>query len=113
MPTYLLGIIQPSGPAAPPEMLEPIMREVGAVDQAMRDAGVWVFSGGLHDPSTATVLRARDGGVVVTDGPFAEVKEQLGGLTIVDVADLDEALTWGGRLAAATTLPVEVRPFQG
>ncbi len=113
MRTYLLSIIQPVGPVPPPEVLEPVMREVAALDRAMRDAGVWVFSGGLHDASTATVLRARDGGVVMTDGPFAEVKEQLGGLTILDVADLDEALAWGGRLASATGLPIEVRPFAG
>lgn len=112
MPTYLLSVIQPTGPLPPPEVLEPIMRETDAVDRAMREAGVWVFAGGLHDPSTATVLRARDGDVVVTDGPFAEVKEQLGGITVVEVADLDEALAWGGRLAAATGLPIEVRPFR-
>jgi hypothetical protein len=70
-----------------------------------------VFAGGLHDPGTATVLRAQGGDVVTTDGPFAEGKEHLGGITIIAARDLDEALRWAGRLARATTLPVEVRPF--
>ena len=71
-----------------------------------------MFAGGLHDPSTATVLRAHDGEVLTTDGPFAEGKEHLGGFTIIQAPDLDAALDWGRRLAQATTLPIEVRPFQ-
>jgi hypothetical protein len=71
-----------------------------------------VFAGGLHPPSTATVVRVRDGDTLMTDGPFAEGKEHLGGFTIIRAADLDAALAWGQRLAKATTLPVEVRPFQ-
>ena len=76
----------------------------------MRAAGAWVFSGGLHAPSTATVLRVKDGDVLTTDGPFVEGKEYLGGFTIVRAADLDAALEWGRRLTRATTLPIEVRP---
>ena len=79
----------------------------------MRAAGAWVFSDGLLPPETATVLRPREGEVLVTDGPYAEGKEHLGGFTIVDVPDLDAALEWGRRLALATTLPIEVRPFAG
>ena len=74
-------------------------------------AGAWVFAGGLHAPSTATVLRPRDGDVSMTDGPFAEGKEVLGGFTIIKAPDLDAALEWGRKLARATTLPIEVRPF--
>jgi hypothetical protein len=59
------------------------------------------------------VVRPADGEPLVTDGPFAEAKEFLGGFTIVDVPDLDAALEWGRRVAAATTLPIEVRPFAG
>jgi hypothetical protein len=81
------------------------------VDAEMRTAGVWVFAGGLFPPSTATVVRHQDGDVLTTDGPFTEGKEHLGGFTIIDVPDLDAALGWGRRLTAATTLPVEVRPF--
>jgi hypothetical protein len=112
MTHYLLSVIEPDGPMPDPEFLEPIFQAVGVVDDAMRDAGVWVYAGGLHNPSTATVLRAKDGEVLTTDGPYLEGKEHLGGFTIIDVPDLDEAMSWGGRLALATTLPVEVRPFR-
>lgn len=108
---YLLSVYQPEGTPPPPEVLEKIMRDVRAVDDEMRAAGVWVFSGGLDSPSTATVLRAQGGDVLTTDGPFTEAKEYLGGLTIVDAPDLDAALAWGRKVAAATTLPIEVRPF--
>src|SRR5439155_2301644 len=79
----------------------------------MKAAGAWVFSDGLHPPSTATVVRERDGEVLTTDGPFAEGKEHIGGFTIVKAEDLDAALKWGRKLARATTLPIEVRPFRG
>jgi hypothetical protein len=113
MAQYLLSVIQPDGPAPEPDALNAIMADVDEVDREMRDKGVWVFAGGLHAPSTATVVRAQKGAdVLMTDGPFAEGKEHLGGFTIVDVPDLDAALEWGRRLAEATTLPIEVRPFQ-
>jgi len=112
MSHYLLSVMEPVGPRPAPEVLEPIMQAVGEVDQAMRDAGVWVYAGGLHDPSTATVLRAKDGDVIPTDGPFVEAREHLGGFTIIDADDLDAALDWGGKLAVATGLPIEVRPFR-
>src|SRR3954469_8958720 len=113
MQQYLLTGGEPSGGGQPePDALAVIMRDVDAVDQAMRDAGVWVFAGGLHPPSTATVLRHQGGEIVVTDGPFAEGKEIVGGFSIVEADDLDAALAWGRRLARATTLPIEVRPFQ-
>jgi hypothetical protein len=112
MTQYLLSVYQPAGPPPEPEVLEAVMRDVDAVDKEMRDAGVWVFAGGLHDPSTATVIRTQDGETLITDGPFAEGKEHLGGFTIIDAPDLDSALEWGSKLARATTLPIEVRPFQ-
>ncbi len=113
MTQYLLSVYQPDGPAPAPETLEKIMADVDAVDAAMRTAGVWVFSGGLFPPSTATVIRHDGGDTLMTDGPFTEGKEHLGGFTIIDVPDLDAALQWGRRLSAATVLPVEVRPFAG
>ncbi|MDQ1658028.1 MAG: hypothetical protein QOD41_3111 [Cryptosporangiaceae bacterium] len=113
MTQYLLSVYQPDGPQPPQDELQKIMADVQAVDQEMRDKGVWVFSGGLHPPATATVVRPQDGDVLLTDGPFTEAKEHLGGFTIVDVPDLDAALEWSRRLAVATTLPIEVRPFQG
>ncbi|NTW40530.1 MAG: hypothetical protein HGA44_11705 [Cellulomonadaceae bacterium] len=112
MTQYLLSVYQPEAVLAPAD-LDAIMADVDAVDRAMHEAGVWVFSGGLHDPSTATVVRVHGGKALTTDGPFAEAKEHLGGFTIIEAPDLDAALGWGVRLAAATTLPIEVRPFQG
>jgi hypothetical protein len=113
MKQYLLSVYQPDGDPPPPEVLEPIMRDVDALDREMRAAGVWVFAGGLHAPSTATVVRVRGDEVLMTDGPFAEGKEHVGGFTIIKAPDLDAALAWGRKLARATTLPIEVRPFQG
>ena len=111
MKQYLLSVYQPEGDPPAPEVLEAIMRDVDAVDREMKAAGAWVFAGGLHAPSTATVVRVRDGEVLTTDGPFAEAKEYIGGFTIIKAPDLDAALEWGRKLARATTLPIEVRPF--
>lgn len=113
MPRYLLSMYQPDGDPPPPEVLGPIMAKVESWRQDLQAAGAWVFTGGLHPASTATVVRSQHGDVVMTDGPFAEGKEHLGGITIIQVHDLDEALSWGRRYAEATTLPIEVRPFQG
>jgi hypothetical protein len=112
MTQYLLSVYQPDGPTPPPDRLEVIMKDVEALNEELRAAGAWVFGAGLHPPSTATVVRARDGELVTTDGPFAEGKEHLGGFTVVDAPDLDAALGWAGRMARATGLPIEVRPFQ-
>jgi hypothetical protein len=112
MQRYVLNLWEPVGPPPPPELLEPVMERVGALDREMRDAGVWLFAGGLHQPEASTVLRPQDGEVLVTDGPFLEGKEHLGGFTLIDVDDLDAALGWGRRLTEATGLPVEVRPFR-
>jgi hypothetical protein len=113
MAQYLLTVVEPSeGPAPDPAALEAIMAKVDAVDQEMRTAGVWVFAGGLYPPSSATVLRPKGDDVLLTDGPFAEGKEHVGGFSIIEVPDLDAALDWGRKLARATTLPIEVRPFR-
>jgi hypothetical protein len=112
MKQYLLSVYQPEGPLPQPEVLERISRDLDALNSELKAAGVWVFAGGLFPPSTATVVRLEDGDVLTTDGPFAEGKEHLGGFTIVKAPDLDAALGWGRKLARATTLPVEVRPFQ-
>ena len=71
-----------------------------------------MFAGGLHEPHASTVVRPDGADVLLTDGPYAEGKEHVGGLNIIAVDDLDAALEWGGRLSRATTLPIEVRPFQ-
>ena len=113
MKMYLLSIYQPDGDIPPPAVLAKVMRDIDAMNRELKSTGSWVFAGGLHPPSTATVIRAKDGDVLMTDGPFAEGKEHIGGFTIITAPDLDVALGWGRRLAQATTLPVEVRPFQG
>ncbi len=113
MKQYLLSVYQPDADPPPGEVLEPIMRELEALNEEMKRAGVWVFSGGLHPPSTATVVRHSRGDVLISDGPYAEGKEHLGGFTIIKAPDLDAALEWGRKLARATTLPIELRPFQG
>jgi hypothetical protein len=110
MRQYLLSIYQPDGDPPAPEVLAPIMADLDALAEEMRAAGAWVFSAGLHPASTATVVRDRDGEALLTDGPFTEGKEHLGGFTIINAPDLDAALAWGARMARAATLPVEVRP---
>jgi hypothetical protein len=112
MPRYLLSVYQPDGPTPPPEVLERISHDLEALNAELKAAGAWVFAGGLHPPGTATVVRVRDGEALITDGPFAEGKEHVGGFTIITAPDLDAALAWARRLARATTLPIEVRPFQ-
>jgi hypothetical protein len=112
MRQYLLSVYQPDGDPPSVGDLDRIMREVDEVDREMRAADVHVFTARLHPPNTATVVRVTPGGALMTDGPFVEGREHLGGVTIVRAADLDAALDWGRRLSRATTLPVEVRPFR-
>ena len=112
MTDYLLSIYQPDGGPPPPGVLDTVMRDVNALRQEMKAAGAWVFSRGLHAPDTATVLRLRDDDVLMTDGPYTEGKEHIGGFCIIRAPDLDAALEWGRKLARATTLPIEVRPFR-
>jgi hypothetical protein len=113
MKLYLLSIYQPDGPPPPREVLDRVMAEIDAMNRELRAAGNWVFAGGLHAPDTATVVRVKNDEVVMTDGPFVEGKEHIGGFTVIRAADLDAALEYGRRLAKITTLPIEVRPFQG
>ncbi|WP_245171283.1 DUF6596 domain-containing protein [Streptomyces decoyicus] len=83
------------------------MRDVEALKAELREAGAWVFAGGLHAPSTATVVRVKDDEMLTTDGPYIEGKEHIGGFTVIQAPDLDAALEWGRKLARATTLPIE------
>jgi hypothetical protein len=113
MTQYLLSVMQPVGPTPEPAVLAEVAGQLEALNQDLQAAGAWVFAGGLYEPSTATVVRVKDGESLITDGPYAEGKEFLGGFTIVDVADLDAALDVAHRLAEIITLPIEVRPFRG
>ena len=114
MTQYLLSVVTPAeggGEPPSPDELTAIMARVGAVQDRVKAAGAWVFAGGLAAPSTATVLRPKGDEVLTVDGPFAEGKEYLGGFSVIDVDDLDEALRWGREYVAAIGLPIEVRPF--
>jgi hypothetical protein len=111
MTQYLLSIYQPDR-QAPPEVMDRVARDLHVLNEELKAAGAWVFTGGLHAPSTATVVRLRDSDVITTDGPYAEGKEHIGGFWIIQAPDLDAALEWGRKAARATTLPIEVRPFQ-
>jgi hypothetical protein len=92
--------------------IQRIVGQVDAFNAEVQAAGAWVFAGGLHPASSATVVRSTDGEVSMTDGPFAESKEQMGGFWVIEAADLDAALEWARKGAAACEGPVEVRPFQ-
>ncbi|HEX3318717.1 MAG TPA: YciI family protein [Solirubrobacteraceae bacterium] len=111
MKQYVLSVYQPDGPLPAGVDLERIVHDVDAVVEECKNAGAWVFSGGLAPAGSATVVRAQDGDVLMTDGPFVEGKEHIGGFTIVAAPDLDAALQWAAKFAGATTLPIEVRPF--
>lgn len=112
MKQYLLSIYQPDGPAPEPEVLEPIIRELNALNEELRAAGAWVFAAGLQPPDSATVLQARGDDVLVTDGPYTEGKEHLGGFTVIQVETEDEALEWSRKLARVLSpLHIEVRAF--
>jgi hypothetical protein len=110
MTQYLLSVYPVDGPST--EEMERVYKAVDVFNEELQEKGVWVFAGGLHPADTATVVRVTDGEVLMTDGPFAETKEQLGGFWIITAPDLDAALAWAAKGAEACGAPVEVRPFQ-
>jgi hypothetical protein len=110
---YLLAVHSVEGAPAPsPEDMQTVYDQVALVNAELQAAGVWVFGGGLQPPASATVVRADADATTLTDGPFAETKEQLGGFWVIGCADLDEALAWAGKCSRACLGPVEVRPFR-
>jgi hypothetical protein len=112
MKQYLLSVCYPAGAQMPPpEVLQGIMRDVRAIQSDMQAAGLWIFSGGLTPADSATVVRQQAAGIVTTDGPFIESKEQIGGVTVMKAPDLDVALDWARRLTRAIGVPIEVRAF--
>jgi hypothetical protein len=113
MTIYMMSVHSVEGEAVPSEdVMQQMFADVDKFNKKVQDAGAWVFGGGLHPPATATVVRNQSGDVLVSDGPFAEAKEQIGGFWIIKAADLDAALKWAAEASAACQGPVEVRPFQ-
>ena len=114
MKQYLLSVYHPEDPQAapPPENMQEIYRDVNTLNGEMKAADTFVFGGGLHPSSTATVLRVQDDEVLTTDGPFIEGKEHVGGFWVIKAPDLDAALTWARKATRACQVPIEVRPFQ-
>ena len=98
-------------PQLSPEEMQTAFAQVDRLNAELQSAGAWVFGGGLLPPETATVVRVQSGATTMTDGPFAETKEQLGGFWVIQCNDLDEALAWAEKCAEACMNPVEVRPF--
>ena len=116
MSQYLLATYAVEGdvvgaPTTPQDMQE-FMGRIIALEADMDESGTFIFGGALHGPDAATVVRVSDGAVVMTDGPFAESKEHLGGFYVINADDLDAALAWAGKVADATSHPIEVRPFR-
>ncbi len=112
MTQYMLSVYHAdAGAALAPEEMAASIRDVDALNKEMIAAGVWVFAGGLHNDSTASVLRVQDGAVVTTDGPYTEAKERIGGFWIIQADDLDAALAWARKATVACLAPIEVRPF--
>jgi hypothetical protein len=114
MPRYLLSVHTVEGQAREPmtdQEVQQSWKQVQVLEQEMQAAGAWVFSGRLHEPDTATVVRPCGGEVVTTDGPFVESKEHLGGFYIIQAEDLDAALVWASKVTGAIKVPIELRPF--
>lgn len=108
---YMLLIYQAAGVTPTPEQLDAVMAEYWAYEKAVTEAGVKIASEALKDVDTASTVRVRDGQRSVTDGPFAETREVLGGYYLLDVPDLDAALDWAARCPGASYGSVEVRPI--
>jgi len=95
----------------PAEEMQHSWQEIQKIEAEMKSSGAWVFSGRLHDPDTATVVRVANGETLTTDGPFVEAKEHLGGFYIINANDLDAALALASKVTRVIGSPIEVRPF--
>ncbi|WP_026691944.1 YciI family protein [Peribacillus kribbensis] len=113
MTQYLVTVHHPNDydPAVAED--EAMSRDIYELNEEMKAAGVRVFVGGLYPASSAVSMRAQPGGEVLTsEGPYLKTKECVGGLWVLEAADLDEALEWGRKAAVACRVPIEVRPFR-
>ena len=95
----------------PAEEMQHSWQEIQKIEAEMKSSGAWVFSGRLHDPDTATVVRVANGETLTTDGPFVEAREHLGGFYIINATDLDDALALASKVTRVIGSPIEVRPF--
>jgi hypothetical protein len=114
MSQFLLSIHSVEGEKRPrPNQVEARQwyADVRALNDDLKSSGAWVFGGRLHEPSAARVVRGNKGKLRVTDGPFVEAKEQIGGFYIIEAPDLDKALEWAARTSDCMRAPIEVRPF--
>jgi hypothetical protein len=112
MPQYLVAIHHPDDYDPSVAEDEAMHHDIDALNDEMKSAGVRIFVGGLQPVRSARSIRAKpDGNVLVTDGPYIETKEHIGGFWVLEVASLEEALAWGRKAAVACRAPVEVRPF--
>ncbi|MBW3604409.1 MAG: hypothetical protein KY460_05745 [Actinobacteria bacterium] len=113
MPQYLLSVhMVDDAPLPSQEEIQQAYKDVDAFNAELQAHDVWVFAGGLQPPTTASVVTAHPDEVLVTDGPFVEAKEHLGGFWVITAPDRDAAVDWARRASAACRQPVEVRPFQ-
>jgi hypothetical protein len=113
MKQYLLAVqLDESAPSPPEAGIREQQARTAKVTAEMQAAGSWVFVGGLLPSHATTVVRPGNGTATMTDGPFAETKEQLGGFWVVRCVDLDQALSWAEKCALACGCPIEVRPFE-
>ncbi len=115
MAKYMFSVHSVEGDVGAPmtdEEMQQFMKQIHVLEDEMKSAGALIFGGALHGPDTATVVRVSEGAVLMTDGPFAESKEHLGGFYLVEAEDLDAALVWASKVTAATKQPIEVRPFR-
>lgn len=118
MTQYLLSVwhkddIETEPVYADPESMQQAFAQVEAFNEDLRTSGSWVFGGGLQPASSATVVTVTDAGMSMTDGPFAESKENIGGFWVIEAPDFDAALEVARKASAACMNPVEIRPFQG
>lgn len=112
MSQYLIAVYdQPESRTRPSAEMSEIVTAVGAVNQKAMDTGIFVFAGGLHDQSATTTVDARGGTPELSDGPYLESKEYLGGFWVIEVPDLDTALEFARDASVACRQPLEVRPF--
>jgi hypothetical protein len=95
------------------EEMQQSWQQITALESDMKSGGAWVFSARLHGPEAATVVRVSNGEILITDGPFAEAREHLGGFYIINAMDLDAAMGWAAKVTRFIGVPIEVRPFAG